>query len=64
VLKKEVRIPHDSVIWEVVPFLCPHYGGLMTLVSVIYERKLINKILDHLGLLKESKPKRSGSPVP
>ena len=36
----------------------------MKLMNFIHERKIINKILDHLGLYEENKPKRdSGPPV-
>jgi hypothetical protein len=49
-------------IWEVDPLLCPHCGSLMKLVSFIYERKIIKKILDHLGLYEEDKPTRDRAP--
>lgn len=47
---------------EVDPLLCPHCGGLMKTISFICERKVITKILDHLGLLKEGGPKRNRAP--
>lgn len=37
-------------IWEVDPLHCLHCGGLMKIISFIYERKVIKKILDNLGL--------------
>lgn len=49
-------------IWEVDPLLCQHCGGLMKVVSFIYERKVIKKILDHLGLYEEDKSKRNRAP--
>ena len=49
-------------IWEVDPLLCPHCGSLMKVVSFIYERKIIKKILAHLGLYEEDKPKRNRAP--
>jgi hypothetical protein len=34
----------------------------MRIISLIYERKVIKKILDHLGLFEESKPQRKRGP--
>lgn len=42
--------------------LCPHCGNLMKIKCFIYERKVIKKILDHLGLYEEDKPKRNRAP--
>jgi hypothetical protein len=42
--------------------LCRHCGGQMKIISFIYERKVIKKIVDHLGLLKEVTPQRSSAP--
>jgi hypothetical protein len=39
-------------IREVDPLLCSHCGGLMKIVSFIYEHRVIKKILAHLGLLR------------
>jgi hypothetical protein len=48
-------------VWEVDTLLCRHCGSLMKIVSFIYERKVIKKILDHLGLY-EDKPMRNRAP--
>jgi len=34
----------------------------MKIISLIYEQKIIKKILDHLGLYEEDKPKRKRAP--
>jgi len=49
-------------VWEVDPLICTHCGGLMKVISFIYERKVIKKILDHLGLSEEDKPNRKRAP--
>ena len=49
-------------IWEVDPLLCKHCGGMMKIISFIYERKVIKKILDHLGLYNEDKSIRNRAP--
>lgn len=49
-------------IWEVDPLLCPHCRSLMKLVSFIYKRKIIKKMLEHLDLFKEDRPKRNRAP--
>lgn len=49
-------------VWEVDPLLCPHCGGLMKLISFIYERRVIKKILTHLGSYEEDKLKRNRAP--
>lgn len=41
---------------------CSYSGGLMKIVSFIHERKVIIKILDHLGLGKGAEPKRNRAP--
>jgi hypothetical protein len=53
---------HIKKVWEVDPLLCSHCGSLMKIISFIYERKVIIRILDHLGLLKGAKPKRDRAP--
>ncbi len=45
-------------VWEVDPLLCSHCGGLMKIVSFIYEHRVIKKILAHLGLLLGEEQKR------
>jgi hypothetical protein len=49
-------------VWEVDPLLCSHCGSLMKIISFIYERKVIIRILDRLGLLKGAQPKRKRAP--
>lgn len=49
-------------VWEVDPLLCSHCGGLMKIVSFIYEHRVIKKILAHLGLSEEAKSKRERAP--
>jgi hypothetical protein len=50
-------------VWEVDPLLCSHCGGLMKIVSFIYEHRVIKKILAHLDLLRGEEQKR-GPPAP
>jgi hypothetical protein len=45
--------------WETDPLLCMHYGGALKIISFIYERKMIKKILDHFGLYEEDKSNRN-----
>jgi hypothetical protein len=40
------------------PLLCSHCGGLMKIIIFIYERKVIKKILDHLGIFQEQEHTR------
>lgn len=47
-------------IWEVDTLLCPHYGSLMKIISFIFDRKVIKKILDNLGLFDGTHAKRKG----
>lgn len=49
-------------IWEVDPLVCCHCGSLMKIISFIYERKVIRKILEHLGLSRNDKTKRKRAP--
>ncbi len=42
-------------IWEVDPLVCEKCGGEMNIVSFIYERAVIKKILVHLHLYFETK---------
>jgi hypothetical protein len=50
-------------VWDVDPLLCSQCGGLMKIVSFIYEHRVIKKILAHLGLLRGEEQKR-GPPAP
>jgi hypothetical protein len=45
------------------PLLCSNCGGLMKIVSFIYEHRVIKRILAHLGLLRGEEQKR-GPPAP
>ena len=47
---------------EVDPLVCTHCCGLMKVISFIYEREVIKKILDHLGLSEEDKPNGTRAP--
>lgn len=49
-------------IWEVDPLISKHCGSEMKIISFIYERKVIKKILKHLDLYEEDKPKRNRAP--
>lgn len=55
---------HIKKIWEGDPLLCRDWDSLMKIISFIYERKVIKKILNHLGLYEEDKPKRNRAPPP
>jgi len=46
-------------IWEVDPLTCKHCGGEMKIISFIYERAVIKKILVHLHLYSEPKQQRA-----
>jgi hypothetical protein len=46
-------------IWEVDPLLCHHCGGLMKMISFIYERVVIKKSLVHLHLYSEPKQQQA-----
>ncbi|WP_156915936.1 IS91 family transposase, partial [Desulfatirhabdium butyrativorans] len=46
-------------IWEVDPLLCKHCGSEMKIISFIYERTVIKKILVHLHLYSEPKQQRA-----
>ena len=49
-------------VCKVDPLLCNHCGGLMKIVSFIYEHRVIKKILAHLGLLRGEEQKRGPPP--
>lgn len=44
-------------IYEIDPLECPHCGSEMRLISFITEYLVVKKILDHLGLWIEDKPR-------
>ncbi len=46
-------------IWEVDPLTCPKCTGEMKIISFIYQRKVIKKILTHLNIFKEKKNQRA-----
>lgn len=48
-------------IWEVDPLTCPKCAGEMRIISFIYQRKVIQKILTHLDIY-ENPPKQRGPP--
>jgi hypothetical protein len=51
-------------VWEVDQLFCSNCcGGLMKIVSFIYEHRVIEKILAHLGLFRGQEQKR-GPPTP
>jgi hypothetical protein len=60
--KKIPQLMWRECITEVDPFLCPHCRSLMRLIIFICERIIIKKILNHLGLFKEDKPKQNKAP--
>ncbi|MDI6794991.1 MAG: hypothetical protein QME81_19335 [bacterium] len=45
-------------VFEIDPLVCPDCGGQMRIISFIQDKPLIDKILNHLGLIDE----RSQSP--
>ena len=48
-------------VYEVDPLICPKCGGEMKIVAFIQERRIIDRVLAHLGLKEEhahSPPKR------
>jgi hypothetical protein len=50
-------------IWEVDPLTCPRCTGEMRIISFIYKRKVIKKILTHLNLYDERRNQRA-PPMP
>jgi len=46
-------------IWEVDPLTCPKCNGGMKIISFIYQRKVIKKILTYLNIFKEKKNQRA-----
>ena len=50
-------------VWEVDPLTCPKCTGEMRIISFIYKKTVIKKILTHLNLFKEKKKQRA-PPMP
>ena len=46
-------------IWEVDPLTSSKCTGEMQIISFIYQRKVIKKILNHLNIFKEKKNQRA-----
>jgi len=46
-------------VWEVDPLTCPKCTGEMKIISFIYKKKLIKKILTHLNIFEEKKNQRA-----
>ncbi len=47
-------------VFEVNPLECPACGGEMKLISIIYEKDVIQKILEHLNLWEQDLPPPAG----
>lgn len=44
-------------IYEIDPLICPQCGGTMRIVSFIEDKKVIDKIIEHLNLtFKAARP--------
>lgn len=51
-------------VWKADPLLCGNCGGEMKIISFIYERAVIKKILGHLKLYsKSAKQKKPPAPL-
>lgn len=46
-------------VWEVDPLTCPKCTGEMRIISFIYKKKVIKKILTHLNIFEEKKNQRA-----
>ena len=59
------RIPklmwHECIkkVWEVDPLTCPQCTGEMRIISFIYKKTVIKKILTHLNIFEEKKNQRA-----
>ncbi len=51
--------PKSTLIWEVDPLVCPKCTGEMKIISFIYKRTVIKKILTHLNVYEERKNQRA-----
>ena len=62
---KQKRIPQlmwrecIKKVWEVDPLSCPKCTGEMRIISFIYKKKVIKKILIHLGVNQEKHNQRA-----
>ncbi len=50
---------HIKKIWEVDPLRCPTCTGEIKIISFIYKKTAINKILTHLNIFDEKKNQRA-----
>ncbi len=57
------KSPKSTLIWEVDPLLCPKCTGEMRLISFIYKRPVIKKILTHLDLYEGGTPGQRAPPT-
>ncbi len=46
-------------VWEVDPLTCPKCTGEMRIISFIYKKTVIKKILTHLNIFEEKKNQRA-----
>jgi hypothetical protein len=46
-------------VWEIDPLACPKYTGEMRIISFIYKKAVIKKILIHLNIFEEKKNQRA-----
>ena len=51
-------------VWEVDPLTCPKCTGEMKIISFIYKRTIIKKILTHLKLYEERSNQRAPPATP
>jgi len=51
-------------VWEVDPLTCPKCTSEMRIISFIYKKTVIKKILVHLGVYEEKKNQRAPPPAP
>ncbi len=51
-------------VWEVDPLTCPKCAGEMKIISFIYKKTVIRKILTHLGVYQERQNQRAPPAVP
>ncbi len=51
-------------VWEVDPLTCPKCAGEMKIISFIYKKTVIQKILTHLNIFEEKKNQRAPPAAP